>query len=103
MRLKSVNRWRTEDLQHVAIDVQRFYGCGLGVAQAFQEGDTIPQTAAGEDKSRAPKGIDIKQEDLLKYEGTVGCPKCAHARDHGWGAHWEEPQLRMCQKIPTVV
>ena len=85
MRMPSDRRWDTEGLQQVAIDVQRFYGCGMGVATAFDEGEAIPQPAVGEDKTRAPKNIVIRQADWLKYEGTVGCPKCAHARDHGWG------------------
>ena len=43
------------------------------------------KTEAAADKSRAPKTIVIRQADWLQYEGTVGCPKCIHARDHGWG------------------
>ena len=72
-------------LQEVATDVQRFYGCGLGVAEAFEDGEAVPRDDVGDDRSRAPKTIVIRQADWLKYEGTTGCPKCIHARDHGWG------------------
>ena len=31
------------------------------------------------------QNILIKQADWLRHGGATGCPKCIHARDHGWG------------------
>ena len=42
-------------------------------------------TPAAAVMSRAPKSILVRQADLVAHGGTVGCPKCIHARDFGWG------------------
>ena len=85
MRLQADKRWDVEALQKVTASVEAMYGCGFGIAERFQEGDTLDPTTAAPEQARAPKSIVVRQADWLAHGGTVGCPKCIHARDNGWG------------------
>ena len=84
-RLRRDVRWHPEALEKVSVDMQRRDPHrGALIDENFQEGDVLHPAERQEPRTRAPHSIAIRRADWLRYASTTGCPKCIHARDHGW-------------------
>ena len=82
-RLKTDLRWHGEWLERISQDVHSKYPS----SEAARElGEPADGAIDGEEpKTRAPQAVAIRQADWQKHGSTEGCPKCAHADEHGWG------------------
>ena len=81
-RMKRDSRWHLDSLEKVSRDVHSRYPA-VGDQEHFGDDVEQPEKLAAE--PRAPQGIAVRQADWTKFGSTPGCPKCAHADDHGWG------------------
>ena len=82
-RLKSDLRWHRAWLEKVSYDVHSRYPAR---DRSYELGEPAEPAAKPEDpKQRAPQNVAIRQSDWMRHGSTEGCPKCAHADEHGWG------------------
>ena len=83
-RLTLDNRWHTEALEKVSVDIYDQHTPDSAVP--FEGERVLPAGAeAAIDRTRIPKTIAIRQQDWIKFGSTPNCPKCTHAEDNGWG------------------